>query len=627
MRAGITDSEITMRFAAYAVSLCVALSAHTMAQRPVQQGNMDPREITPRVIATLDSVSLGAVVTTHDGKRIYYTTFGRNEPEVLWLYDPNSKRSTRIADGQMGNLAISPSGDQMVFFRSVEDTKTTMIWTLPLDPKTGAASGPARRLALNSGDQPRFSPDGKWVAYAVYDSVRTATQHVAIVPASGGAERVVVRTDGGIGIIRWTPDGRSLVYMQLSRTGGSPQLFRVPVGGGVPTPMFIANGFGNPPGLSPDGRLIFVQEIGQPPEDFTVFDSAGTRLGRVFVPQPSFPRDWLNPTTIILGANVAPLSVRVVSLSDGSAREILPASISARNLFWSPDGSRVATIGVSSNRPTVLVMNPDGGNRRAIGISGNVLGDNLWWSPDGKYVMSRAKSPDSINIIDASTGTARALAARAGPMHWRSDSRAVFYLSNPATAGQRLAIHEVSLDGRNREVQTIPVDRPLGLTIRDSVALFGTDSCTFLLSMQTGQLTKLSSYRPSGAELDHSAQRIAIRRSQAGGDNQIEIVDPSGKRLANLEFRAFSVGPQATSRIFFHPDGRHLVLAGLSNGHRAIYMVPIDGSAPRKIADLPDSANPPAMALSPDGKHLVFSAAGRPSGQIAALDLSSFTRR
>src|SRR5215208_1118050 len=53
-------------------------------------------------------------------------------------------------------LDISPTNDRLVFGRNVEDGKVSNEWTMSLDPKTGLATAPAKRLALTPGDQPRF---------------------------------------------------------------------------------------------------------------------------------------------------------------------------------------------------------------------------------------------------------------------------------------------------------------------------------------------------------------------------------------------------------------------------------------------------------------------------------------
>ena len=618
-----------MRFAARCLPLlAVAVPSpltHVAAQRPIQAG--DPvRELTPRLITTLDNRSVSEIVSTADGRRFYYTTTDTRESS-LWLFEPATKRSKRVSEGEMWDTDLSPAGDQFVFGRTTEDEKVSMVWTLPLNPTTGEPSGPARRLGLQPGDQPRVSPDGKWVAYASYDSADwSAPQHIRVMPASGGAERVVARTKGGITSIRWTPDGQTILFTERDRGPNTPtSTFRVPAAGGTPTRIAGAL-LVNVPSLSPDGRLILARKVNGSRQDYSLFDLGGTELGTISIPSPFFANVWLNSTTVIATANVAPKTVRLLSLTDGSTKELLPATVASRNLFWSPDGKRVATIGTVSDKTSVIVVNADGSGRQTI-VADETRGDNLWWSPDGRFLVSHGSGV--VNVIDVARGTAKAIRiqGQAGPMHWRSDSRAIFYTSNPTLPGEQRGIRELTLDGKDRVVRALSIDSQIAMR-SDSVAVASTDTGTYLLSAHVGAWTRLASYRPSGAWTDRGAQRIAIRRMiQGGGDHEIEIVDATGKRIARLDFAAFNIGPRATTAVFFHPDGRHIVLAGMANGRRALYLVPIAGGEPRKIADLPDGEAAPAMDLSSDGKHLVFSVAGPASGKIATLDLSSFARR
>ena len=60
---------------------------------------------------------------------------------------------------------------------------------------------------------PRFSPDGKWVAY----SAETAgVREVFVAPFPGPGGRIQVSTGGG-GLPIWSRDGRTLYYPQANR--------------------------------------------------------------------------------------------------------------------------------------------------------------------------------------------------------------------------------------------------------------------------------------------------------------------------------------------------------------------------------------------------------------------------
>src|SRR5260221_14225104 len=78
------------------------------------------------------------------------------------------------------------------------------IWTVE---RTGWI---ARRLTSGEGRKalPRFSPDGKWIAYSEQISGNT---DVFLIPAAGGVpHRLTYHPDADI-VRGWTPDGKSIL--------------------------------------------------------------------------------------------------------------------------------------------------------------------------------------------------------------------------------------------------------------------------------------------------------------------------------------------------------------------------------------------------------------------------------
>src|SRR6185503_15781114 len=68
-------------------------------------------------------------------------------------------------------------------------------------------------LPMGSGlDEPRFSPDSKWVVYNAGDGGR---QQVYLVPVPATGERWQLSTDGGAQG-RWRADGNAVFYLSAS---------------------------------------------------------------------------------------------------------------------------------------------------------------------------------------------------------------------------------------------------------------------------------------------------------------------------------------------------------------------------------------------------------------------------
>ena len=111
-------------------------------------------------------------------------------------------------------------------------------------------SGKATRLTSDAGveSHPRFSPDGKWIAFnAEYDGFRQAY----VMPSSGGSPKRLAWLADYRSVMGWTADGKSI----LIRTRGVPtgyQIHLVPAEGGAATQLpfeFVSHAdYGSEPG-------------------------------------------------------------------------------------------------------------------------------------------------------------------------------------------------------------------------------------------------------------------------------------------------------------------------------------------------------------------------------------------
>lgn len=84
-------------------------------------------------------------------------------------------------------------------------------------------------------DDPRFSPDGQWIAFT---SNRMGNNDVFVVPASGGEPKQLTWHSGSDVVQYWTPDGKGIVINSARGPNAyfSP-LYVVPVDGSVPYPL------------------------------------------------------------------------------------------------------------------------------------------------------------------------------------------------------------------------------------------------------------------------------------------------------------------------------------------------------------------------------------------------------
>ncbi len=94
-----------------------------------------------------------------------------------------------------------------------------------------------RRLTYHVAREiaPRFSPDGRWVAFT---SNRFGNNDVFLVPVSGGEPTQLTFYSGNDVVAGWTPNGEHIMF--ITSRGTHPfysPMYTVPVTGGIPTPM------------------------------------------------------------------------------------------------------------------------------------------------------------------------------------------------------------------------------------------------------------------------------------------------------------------------------------------------------------------------------------------------------
>ena len=107
----------------------------------------------------------------------------------------------------MGHIRCQPTSDMVATY---EQHPTTLrdIWMLGPDRSRMAfLATPYQERA------PRFSPDGRWVAYVSNDSTR---DEVYIRPLSGPGGKVTVSTEGGAEPV-WASNSREIFYRQGDR--------------------------------------------------------------------------------------------------------------------------------------------------------------------------------------------------------------------------------------------------------------------------------------------------------------------------------------------------------------------------------------------------------------------------
>ena len=110
------------------------------------------------------------------------------------------------------------------------------------------------RLTDNTGRDvyPRFSPDGKWIAFS---SNRYGNYDVFVVSAAGGTPKRLTYHTGNDEVVGWTRDSQSVVFRSARGDGAFPSvatLYEVPAAGGLERALPLDWGYWG--AYSPDGK-------------------------------------------------------------------------------------------------------------------------------------------------------------------------------------------------------------------------------------------------------------------------------------------------------------------------------------------------------------------------------------
>jgi eukaryotic-like serine/threonine-protein kinase len=137
-----------------------------------------------------------------DGRHILFLSDRTGVPHI-WQMNIDGSDQKQLTDGNGEQLPqFSPDGRWVVYSTVAESSS---MWRIP------ASGGEPVQLTEKTAEFPTISPDGKLVACLYEDD--NAPVRIALVPLEGG--RPLKTLDYGVppAILRWTPDGRAIAYV------------------------------------------------------------------------------------------------------------------------------------------------------------------------------------------------------------------------------------------------------------------------------------------------------------------------------------------------------------------------------------------------------------------------------
>ena len=190
---------------------------------------------------TADSRELVFAAVRQGGPSLWRIPAGGGNPEQI----PSTAHHASFP-------AISARGNRLAFAEAYNDSN---VWRYELasGSETNAAAAKCLICSTVEDDTPRFSPDGRKIAFV---SRRTGSDEVWVA-SSDGSHATQLTTIGGFGTgsPRWSRDGRWIAFD--SRMRGNADIFVIGADGGVPRQITTETSKDTMPGWSHDGRWVY----------------------------------------------------------------------------------------------------------------------------------------------------------------------------------------------------------------------------------------------------------------------------------------------------------------------------------------------------------------------------------
>jgi imidazolonepropionase-like amidohydrolase/Tol biopolymer transport system component len=480
----------------------------------------------------------------------------KKKPEWDVASPPGERREIKldVRSGTWMSIDVSPDGAR-VLFDLLGD-----IYELPI------AGGEAR--ALTSGMpwdmQPRYSPDGKWIAFT---SDRAGGDNLWIMDASGGSPRQITKeTFRLLNNPAWHPSGRYLAgrkHFTTRRSLGTGEIWLYHLDGGegvqiVKRPNEDYQKELGEPAFSPDGQYLYFTQNSTP--------------GNTFEYAQDVNREVFN--------------IRRVKLASGETDVAISGPGGAVRPTPSPDGRYLAFVrrlrtptthetalflkDLQSGQERPLYTDLDRDMQETWAVNG--VYPNMDWTPDSKSIVFWAGG--GIKRFDLASGTASDV-----PFHVVGTRAAI--------APPRFEVAVAPDEVQARMVRFATVS-PNGERV-----VFEAFGRLWVRNVSGGEARRLTRDETASFELfpswSRDGKRIAFVRWTDAKLGEIHVVDGAGGRS-----RAVTNQPGHYMRPRFSPDGASIVVQRTTGGNLTsplwstepgIYRVAAAGGALQKLTD------------------------------------------
>ncbi|MBA2434037.1 MAG: S9 family peptidase [Chthoniobacterales bacterium] len=322
--------------------------------------------------------------------------------------------------------------------------------TLSLGAESRRVLKPDDFALIRDVDEPNLSPDGESIAYVVGTVDLTKDKqpkNLWLAHWDGSENRALTFGDTQQTHPRWSPDGKWLAFLS-SRTdeGDNDQLWILSRGGGEAEKLTTEKGSVDDFAWAPDSKRIVLVVHDPDPREPEAKEKEKKTVPPIVIDRFQFKQDiagyltnrWSHLQLLDLATR------KVASLTGGQHDDLLPS--------WSPDGKKIAFVSKrgenadrTENWDIYLIEPKPGAKERQLTATPEADGHPDWesapaWSPDGKTIAyihggdpkKIAYATHSLATISAAGGEPKFLTAALDrnfiQPHWAADGKSIFAL-------------------------------------------------------------------------------------------------------------------------------------------------------------------------------------------------------
>ncbi len=307
-------------------------------------------------------------------------------------------QSLLISINRIYNHGLSPDGSRIAFIWNRDEFSD--IYIMPVEggwPERLTFERRARQYWWD--DIPRWSPDGKWLAY---DSER----HVYVVATSGGLPRKITDFASRATTAHWLPDSHGLILSVEHEE--SEKILLTDKLGSWPYELAAGPGDNRDPEPSPDGKLVaYVQ---RPFNDLNRLDiqivdvsNSQSRLIAGTAKQKNFSPRWSHSGRLLafLSDRSGFDEIYLTPLEEGTIQQITSAKVDFTEIVWSPDDCFIAATANHDGAYMLVIVNVESKKVRYLKRKQGIF-SNPQWSPRGDFItvefLSSVQPPDIYRV-------------------------------------------------------------------------------------------------------------------------------------------------------------------------------------------------------------------------------------